>query len=89
MKRIVAIALCSCWLVFGGGNVFAANMMKVDPAILREHSDKMKIKNPQKYQSMIERAGGNITHCCSCHVESCAENIPTQQRPTPQPPKKF
>ena len=63
---------------------------------MNKHLEEMKIKNPKKYEEMVKRAGGNITHCCSCHVEvkACAGNIPTQQRPTPQiktpkPPKKF
>ncbi len=59
---------------------------------MQRHIGKVKIKNPIKYQELVQRAGGNITHCCSCHVEvKACEGIisPTPQRPTPQPPKKF
>lgn len=36
---------------------------------MKGHIEKMKIKNPKKYQEMVERAKGNITDCLSCHVE--------------------
>jgi hypothetical protein len=80
---IITIA-CLC-LVFGMG-VKSYAQPGINPANIQEqmnkHIEKVKITNPIKYQDMVQRAGGNITHCCSCHVESCKKNIPTQQLPT-------
>jgi hypothetical protein len=45
----------------------------INPADMQEkmqdHIEKVKLKNPQKYQEMIQRAGGNITKCTDCHQE--------------------
>jgi hypothetical protein len=42
---------------------------------MQRHIEKVKFTNPAKYQAMVKRAGGNITHCCSCHVEVCSGNV--------------
>jgi hypothetical protein len=48
---------------------------------MQEHIEKVKVTNPKKYNDMIERAGGSVTHCCGCHKEVCEpstqEEIPT------------
>ena len=37
--------------------------------IMKDHIEKVKLKNPQKYQGMVQRAGENITLCTDCHKE--------------------
>ena len=37
--------------------------------IMKDHIEKVKLKNPQKYQEMVQRAGENITKCTDCHNE--------------------
>lgn len=87
MKRIIITTTTFLCLIFGI-HVYASPIISQEDYIqkMNAHIEKMKIKNPIKYEEMVKRAGGNITHCCSCHVESCAGNLPTQQLPTLQPP---
>ena len=84
----IIIIACLC-LVFGMG-IKSFAQPRIAPANIQEqmkkHIDKVKLTNPGKYQAMIQRAGGNVTQCCSCHVESCVGKIPTQQIPTAQSP---
>jgi len=38
---------------------------------MQDHMARMLTAKPGKYQEMVEKAAGNITNCCSCHVEIC------------------
>jgi len=82
-KRIILILIIICLHMTSGMiDIFGANagmkqaLTQEDTKNMKEHVEKMKFKNPAKYQTMIQRAGGNITHCCSCHVEVCSGSIP-------------
>ncbi|MDO8282745.1 MAG: hypothetical protein Q7U10_09040 [Thermodesulfovibrionia bacterium] len=33
------------------------------------HIEKVKRKNPARYQAMMERANDTVTECLSCHIE--------------------
>jgi len=67
---IMAI-ICLC-LIFGMENISHA-VFSTNPVFMQEHIEKMKREKPQKYQAMVQKAGGNITDCCSCHTEICKE----------------
>lgn len=94
----IIIIVCICF-IFGKEVKSYAQPLTNDTNFqeqMKSHIEKMKIKSPQKYQAMIQRAGGNLTHCCSCHIEvkGCAGYIPAKQPLTPQvltpkTPKKF
>lgn len=34
---------------------------------MKDHIEDVKLKHPEKYQAMIEKAKGNITDCKNCH----------------------
>ena len=36
---------------------------------MKTHMEKVKIKKPAKYETMMKNAGGNITECRDCHKE--------------------
>jgi hypothetical protein len=38
-------------------------------ANMQNHIEKVKRKNPAGYQEMVDKAGGNITNCVSCHID--------------------
>jgi len=73
MLRILTVCVC---LIFGMGVASYAEVPK-PPAKTKEeqmknmkaHMEKVKIKNPAKYDSMMKNAGGNITECRDCHKE--------------------
>jgi len=46
---------------------------------IKVHIEKVKFSNPQKYQEMVQRAGGNITQCTDCHKEVLKGNLPTRR----------
>jgi len=72
LKRVTIITIICLSLIFCG-KVNSDAQPIISPAdqlkLMNEHIAKVKIKNPQKYQKMVERAGNNITDCCSCHIE--------------------
>jgi hypothetical protein len=45
-----------------------------NPDAMQEHIEEVQLSNPEEYQAMLERAGGTITDCCSCHIELCESN---------------
>jgi len=70
--------VCLC-LIFGFDVKSYAQPVKSAVNIqeqMKSHIEKMKLKNPQKYQFMIERAGGNVTQCTDCHQELLKGNLP-------------
>ncbi len=82
-KRIILILIIICLHMTSGViDIFGANAgmnpppTQEDMQKMQRHIEKVKISNLGKYQTMIQRAGGNITHCCSCHVELCGGSIP-------------
>ena len=82
VKNISIILIGFLFFVFGIDAKSYAQPMK-NPAFLKEqmqgHIDKMRIKSPQKYQAMIQRAVGNITQCTDCHQEVLKGNFPSQK----------
>ena len=70
MTRLISILtiVCLC-LMFGIAGMSYADSAKNIEVIMQEHIEKMKRTKPEKYQAMVERAGGNITDCLSCHEE--------------------
>lgn len=66
-KKVRVCALCFLLVIIANGNLLAA--AGNEQAVLQNHVEKMKFKSPGKYQEMVQRAGGNVTSCLSCHVE--------------------
>ena len=64
---LIFIIVCIC-LIFGMGDI-SYTASEVNPALMQKHMEKMKHAKPQKYRAMVERAGGNINDCFSCHGE--------------------
>ena len=62
--------------IFGANAGMNQALTQEDMKKMKEHVEKVKFTKPAKYQAMMKRAGGNITHCCSCHVEVCSGSIP-------------
>jgi hypothetical protein len=50
-------------------NIVNANPRTNDDVVMQGHIEKVKRTNPKKCQAMIDRAGGDINSCGSCHVE--------------------
>ena len=70
---LILTIVCLC-LMFGiAGMSYAdptksyADSGKNTEVILKRHINKVQRTNPEQYQAMVERAGGNITGCVSCH----------------------
>jgi hypothetical protein len=66
-KDVLLIIVC-LYLMFGMGVISYAGP-SMNPAVMQNHIEEVKRTNPGKYQAMVQRAGGNITDCCSCHKE--------------------
>jgi len=73
-KGISILAIvCLCLMFIMGVGLYAETTTNPAPA-MQEHIEKVKLSNPEEYQAMVERAGGNITECCSCHKGLCESN---------------
>ena len=66
-KTILALILVCIWPVLATESLLAAT--GEEQAALQKHVEAMRFKSPGKYQEMVQRAGGNVTGCLSCHVE--------------------
>ena len=70
-KGIVITIVCLCLVVVMCVKSYA--QPRTNPANLQEqmksHIEKIKLQNPQKYQEMMQRTGGNVTKCTDCHQE--------------------
>jgi hypothetical protein len=67
VRDVLLIIVCLC-LMFGM-EVKSYAGPRMNPDLMQNHIEKVKRTSPGKYQSMVQRAGGNITDCCSCHKE--------------------
>ena len=72
---------CLCLLLFLQANLVYAAAQR-NPATMQNHIEKVKRKNPAEYQKMVDKAGGNITNCISCHTDiGKKKNTPGQTAP--------
>lgn len=82
-KGILIITIACLCLMFGIGiKSYAQPQINTEDVKehIRVHLEKVKLKNPIKYQEMVQRAGGNITQCTDCHIELKKENVSSAQR---------
>lgn len=61
---ILALVLTPC---FTGISYAQAERDKA--TFMKEHMTRMKNKNPQKYQRMVENAKSGVSDCISCHIK--------------------
>jgi cytochrome c len=78
---LTIIGSCLC-LIFSlqTNTLYAAS--QGNPVNMQEHIEKVKSKNPAGYQEMVDKAGGNITNCLSCHIDmNKKKNVSGQTNP--------
>lgn len=81
VKTLLTIkAGCLCLIIcLQTGLLYAA---QGNPAIMQDHIEQVKRKNPVAYQEMVDKAGGNVTSCLSCHIDlDKKKNAPGQVTP--------
>jgi len=54
---------------YAGRRDYAPKTEEEKARIMKEHMEKVKMKNPAKYDVMIKNAGGPVTKCIDCHTE--------------------
>ena len=67
MVRFISILaiVCICFTFTMKGISYAVSgNYKVS---MKDHVEDVKLKHPEKYKTMIEKTGGNIKNCKSCH----------------------
>jgi len=72
LKHVTIITIiCLSFIFCGKVNSDAQPIISPSDQLqgMKEHIEKAKKKNPKKYEEMLQRASGNITDCCSCHIE--------------------
>lgn len=70
---LTIIGTCLC-LIFGLHTSMLYAASQGNPGNMQDHIEKVKRKNPAGYQEMVDKAGGNITNCLSCHIEINKKN---------------
>ncbi len=61
---------------------------KPDPVRMQRHIDEVKITHPAKYQEMLDKAGGVIVDCLSCHNDMKTKRLPSEYK-YPRHPKRY
>lgn len=76
----VAAALC---LIFGFQGISHSSGADTMPEKLRAymklHVDKVKVENPDEYQEMMDKAGGVVHDCMSCHEDEFRNSLEDDQ----------
>ncbi|OGW38275.1 MAG: hypothetical protein A2Y97_04635 [Nitrospirae bacterium RBG_13_39_12] len=77
IKKIIIITTTFLFII-SGIHVYAGPIIGQEEykQKMNGHIEKMKLKNPQKYQEMMQKTGGNITNCIDCHKEILNKNLP-------------
>lgn len=81
-KEKLVLTIVSLYLVLGMGVISYAGPIKSTANIqehIKVHLEKVKLKNPQKYQETMQKTGGNPTQCTDCHQEVLKGNLPSQK----------
>lgn len=80
-NSLTILGSCLCLIFSLQTNILYA-ASQGNPATMQAHIEKAKLKNPVGYQEMVDRAGGNITSCVSCHLDmNKKKNSPGQTTP--------
>ncbi len=69
MARGISILTIVCLSVLFGMGVISYAGSGKNAAFMQQHIEEVKRTKPKEYQAMVERAGGTITDCSSCHKE--------------------
>ena len=83
MRGMVILTMICLFMTFGMINVLDASSVTTPP-LMQKHIEKVKRTKPKKYEAMIQRAGGSITGCRSCH-----EKVGKEKKPSNPPPSDF
>ena len=69
-RGMLTLTVVCLSLMFGIGAMSYADS-ETDAVLMQEHLNKVKRTKPEKYQAMVQRAGGKgqVKNCGSCHVE--------------------
>ncbi len=86
MSKSILSFIITVSLVFGTTMLTAA-ASKPNPVKMQRHVDKVKITHPAKYQEMLQKAGGQIEDCLSCHNDMKTKKDPSEYR-LPRRPKR-
>jgi hypothetical protein len=87
MVRVISILITVCLcLLFGMKGISYPESEKYKVS-MKDHIEDVKLKHPEKYKAMIEKAGGNITGCESCHDSIGKEKKNSGQAPPDFPGK--
>ena len=68
--RDILIVAMACLIVMFATGVESYAEPVMSPTLkerMQQHIEEVKQKNPEKYEALVQNAGGNITGCRSCH----------------------
>ena len=87
MVRVISILIIVCiCLMFGMKDISYTESGKHEVS-MKDHIEDVKLKHPEKYQTIIEMTGENFTDCESCHNVTGKEKKTTDQAPADFPGK--
>lgn len=70
MRNILLASLISLCLILGLQSFSHSETMSEKQRIyLEKHVQKVRVEKPREYQEMVDKAGGTIVNCLSCHEE--------------------
>ncbi len=69
MAKSISIFTIICLILIFGLQEKLYSASKINPVLMQDHIEKVKRKKPKEYQVMLEKAGGTVTDCTSCHTD--------------------
>ena len=74
IKNISLVFLILVCLIFGLQSISHSDSLAERQRIyLEKHVAKVRTEKPKEYQEMVEKAGGTVVNCLSCHEEEFME----------------
>jgi hypothetical protein len=88
MFKHISIGVTACFfsIVAFINSTYAVS--QTDSLKMEQHIEEVKRTHPQEYQKMVERAGGDIVDCLSCHFNLKFKKDPSEPKHPKFPPSR-
>ena len=88
MFKNILIGVITCFFLMVAFTNATSAASRIDPVQMDQHIEDVKRTNPQEYQKMVDKAGGNIVDCLSCHVNLKLKKDPSESKHLKFPPTR-
>jgi len=88
MFKNISIGVISCFFLIVAFINATSAASQTDPVQMDQHIEDVKRTHPQEYQEMVEKAGGHLVDCLSCHNNLKLKKDPSESKHLKFPPTR-